>query len=171
MRHNLKEANWIQLARRPLRSIRSFKLTAAFTDAYSCFIVYKWPVSVSMPHVLTDILCQITAGLDHRQPVQHVVTSLATSAFTHSEVTAGRDFSASVSHVLVYALLAASVFLRYVTCRFCSVRKMRSMTSLLTWEFTVEPFLAICCVWGIFLLGLNDLLLQLHNVNSCSCVF
>lgn len=26
-------------------------------DAYSCFVVCKWPLSVSMPHSLTDTLC------------------------------------------------------------------------------------------------------------------
>lgn len=31
-------------------------------DAYSCLVVCKWPLSVSMPHSLIDTLCWITAG-------------------------------------------------------------------------------------------------------------
>lgn len=118
-----------------------------------------------MPHILTDTLCQITASAGSQTPVQHVVTT-STSVFTHSELTAGRDFNASVSHILVYVLHAVSIFLRLVTCRFCSVQKNEE-------DIFVEmrvPFLPIAVLKDMFVLGLNDLLLNPNNINKSICV-
>lgn len=110
--------------------------------------------------------------LHRKRPVQHVVTSSA-SALACSRVTAGQDFNASLSHVLICPF----------ACNLCVSLDMGPKTLFLEdlcshkhcqwwWFFFSNDLLQVFYANIIVLDGkLGDLWLQLHNTNACNYIF